>query len=179
MKSQPLPIYFMILCLTLSLTATSCAKRSQDKLTSELLPVVDSPLVSFRILLKVGSANDPLGKEGIGALTLSLLASGGSKALTYKEITEKFYPMAAGVGMRIDKEMSVLTGTIHKDNLEPYYAVFKDMLLDPGFREEDFIRLKTNQLNFLEKTLAQPVELPDHDPQIIAALGAALIARGS
>jgi zinc protease len=109
--------------------------------------------VSFRILLKVGSAHDPQGKEGIGALTLSLLASGGSSSLTYQEITEKFYPMAAGVGMRIDKEMSVFTGTVHKDNLEAYYAVFKDMLLDPGFREEDFIRLKTNQLNFLEKTL--------------------------
>jgi zinc protease len=28
------------------------------------------------------------------------------------------------------------------------------MLLDPGFRQEDFNRLKANQLNFLEKTLA-------------------------
>ena len=51
MKSQPLPIYFMILCLTLSLTATSCAKRSQDKLTSELLPVVDSPLGGGHVVL--------------------------------------------------------------------------------------------------------------------------------
>jgi len=61
--------------------------------------------------------------------------------------------MAAGVGLRVEKEMSVFTGTIHIDNLDKYYAIFKEMLLDPGFREDDFIRLKTNQLNFLEKTL--------------------------
>lgn len=153
MKSPQISLYCLILTLTMSLITISCANKSQDKVTSELLPVPDSPLVGFRILVKIGSANDPLGQEGIGALTLSMLASGGSKSLTYKEITERFYPMAAGIGMRIDKEMSVFTGTIHKDNLEAYYAILKDMLLDPGFREEDFIRLKTNQLNFLEKTL--------------------------
>jgi zinc protease len=143
----------LIACLAMSLSLISCASKSRDTVSSELLPVPDSPLVGFRFLLKVGSAHDPPGKEGIGALTLSMLASGGSRTFTYKEITEKFYPLAAGIGMSIDKEMSVFTGTIHTDNLDNYYAIFKDMLLDPGFREEDFIRLKTNQLNFLEKTL--------------------------
>ncbi len=56
-------------------------------------------------------------------------------------------------GLNVEKEMSVFSGTIHIDNLDAYYAIFREMLLDPGFREEDFIRLKTNQLNFLEKTL--------------------------
>ena len=110
-------------------------------------------MVSFRILFNVGSANDPAGKEGLCDLTLSMLAGGGTKTLTFKEIQKKFYPMAAGVGVRIEKEMSVFTGAIHIDNLDEYYAIFKEMLLEPGFREEDFIRIKTNQLNFLEKTL--------------------------
>ena len=153
MKIPQMPLYFGLIVFAISLTLISCAPKGQDSVTSELMPLADSPLVGFRILLKVGSAHDPQGKEGIGALTLSMLSSGGSQALTFKEITEKFYPMAAGIGIRIDKEMSVFTGTVHKDNLEAYYAILKDMLLAPGFREEDFIRLKTNQLNYLEKTL--------------------------
>jgi zinc protease len=152
MKKTQVFRLFLFLSVAFFLTA-SCAKETTGKMGSELLPVEGSPLISFRILLNFGSASDPEGQEGICQLTLRLLANGGTRALAYKEIQQKFYPMAAGVGLRVDKEMSVFTGTIHIDNLDAYYAIFKDMLLDPGFREEDFIRLKTNQLNFLEKTL--------------------------
>ncbi len=142
-----------ILLLGLSILLVSCAKENPNKLASELLPVEGNPLVSFRILLKVGSAHDPQGKEGLCQLTCSLLANGGTKDLTFKEIQKKFYPMATSVRLRVDKEMAVFTGQVHLDNLEKYYEILKAMLLNPGFREEDFQRIKTNQINFLEKTL--------------------------
>lgn len=142
-----------LLLVGISLLVMSCAKVSPDKLTSELMPIEGNPLVSFRILVKVGSANDPAGKEGLCQLTLSMLANGGSKTMTFKEIQKKFFPMAASVGLLVDKEMSVFTGQIHTDNLEKYYAILKDMLLNPGFRQDDLKRIKTNQSNFLEKTL--------------------------
>jgi zinc protease len=148
-----------ILLIGISALLTSCGNKvNLNKLTSELLPVDGNPLVSFRMLVKVGSANDPSGKEGLCQLAWSMLANGGSKTMTIKDITEKFYPMAASVSLIMDKEMAVFSGTIHKDNLEKYYAIFKDMLLDPGFREEDFNRLKTNQLNFVEKTLVNNMD---------------------
>lgn len=153
MKKNSKYCFLGIFVLCISFIIISCAKETPNKLSSELLPVEGNPLLSFRILLNTGSVNDPPGKQGLCQLTFSILANGGSKSLTFKEIQKKFYPMAASVGLRVDKEMSVFTGTIHTDNLEKYYAIFKDMLLDPGFREEDFIRIKTNQLNFLEKTL--------------------------
>lgn len=145
-----IPILFLAAAVFVT---ASCTAKTAGKMESELLSVEKSPLVSFRILLKIGSSFDPAEKEGLCQLTLSMLANGGTKTLTIKEIQEKFYPMAAGVGLQVGKEMSVFTGTIHIDNLENYYAIFKEMLLDPGFREDDFTRLKTNQLNFLEKTL--------------------------
>lgn len=136
----------------------SCAKENPNELETVTLPVPHNPMVHIRILLDIGSAYDPVGKEGLGALTFSMLADGGSRSLSYKEITEKFYPMAASVAMSMDKEMTAFYGTIHRDNLDGYYGIFKDMLLDPGFREEDFIRLKTNQLNFLDKTLVNNMD---------------------
>jgi hypothetical protein len=39
--------------------------------------------------------------------------------------------MAPSVGLRVDKEMPVFSGTVHVDNLEKYYAIFKGMLLEP------------------------------------------------
>jgi len=153
-------IYFLfgIFFLGLFLMNISCAKVNPKKLSSELLPLEGNPLVSFRILIKVGSANDPVDKEGLCQLAFSMLSNGGSKTMTFKEISKKFYPMDASVSLSVDKEMSVFSGTIHIDNLEKYYAILKEMLLNPGFREDDFNRLKTNQLNFLEKTLASNMD---------------------
>jgi len=141
------------LFLGLLVTSASCRRVNPNQLTAELLPLEGNPLIHLKILFKAGSAKDPAGKEGLAQLTFNMLANGGTKTMTFKEISRKFYPMAASVDLRVDKEMSVFSGTIHRDNLEKFYAIFKEMILDPGFREEDFTRLRTNQLNFLEKTL--------------------------
>lgn len=142
-----------ILLIGMAAWFISCFRENPKALTSEVLPVKNYPLVSFRILLKVGSAHDPAGKEGLARLVGSMLAGGGSATMTAGEIAARFFPMAASVSLIADKEMTVFSGTVHLDNLEHYYALVKDMLLNPGFRQEDFDRLKADQLDFLEKTL--------------------------
>jgi len=147
-----------ILVIGMAVASASCKKENPAKLSTELLPLEGNPLVHLKVLIKVGSAYDPTGKEGLAQLTWSIMADGGSRLLSIKEITEKFYPLAASVGLDVDKEMSVFSGTIHRDNLEAFYVIFKDMLLDPGFREDDFNRIRTNQLNFVEKTLVSNMD---------------------
>ncbi|MEZ5427932.1 MAG: pitrilysin family protein [Pyrinomonadaceae bacterium] len=114
-----------------------------------------SPIVSFRIQFLTGSVDDPAGKEGLASLTAAMLAQGGSKRLSYDEINQRFYPMAAGFGWQADKEMTTFVGSTHRDNLEGYYELIGQMLLDPGFRDEDFKRLKDEAINFLEVNLRQ------------------------
>ncbi|HEY0079890.1 MAG TPA: pitrilysin family protein [Pyrinomonadaceae bacterium] len=123
-------------------------------MNSVLLPN-RSPLVSFRILFMTGSASDPQGKEGVAALTAALLAGGGSRSMTYQQILEAMYPMASSFESQVDKEMSVFYGTTHADNLESFYRLITQMLLDPGFREEDFNRLKSDAVNFLRVSLRE------------------------
>jgi zinc protease len=112
-----------------------------------------SPLVSFRILFMTGSASDPRGKEGLASLVAALLAEGGSRARTYAEITDAMYPMATSFSWQVDKEMTVFSGTTHVDNLDKYYALVREILLDPGFREDDFARLKEEAINYLKNSL--------------------------
>jgi zinc protease len=114
-----------------------------------------SPLVTFRILFMTGSAFDPEGKEGVAALTAAMLAEGGSRRMSYEQITDAFYPMASSFNSQIDKEMTVFSGTTHVDNLDRYYSIISQMLLDPGFRQEDFTRLKTDAINFLKVSLRE------------------------
>jgi zinc protease len=112
-----------------------------------------SPLVTFRILFMTGSAYDPKGKEGLASLTAALLAEGGSRVKPYSEITDAMYPMATSFQWQVDKEMTVFSGSTHTDNLNKYYSLIREMLLDPGFREDDFQRLKEDAINYLKTSL--------------------------
>jgi zinc protease len=112
-----------------------------------------SPLVSFRILFMTGSAADPQGKEGVASLTAAMLAEGGSRTKTYSEITDAMYPIATSFSWQVDKEMTVFSGTAHVDNLDKYYSLIRQMLLDPGFREDDFSRIREDAINYLKTSL--------------------------
>jgi zinc protease len=113
----------------------------------------NSPLVSFRIVLRTGAAYDPAGKPGAASLTAAMLAEGGNKDLTYKQILDKLFPTAATISGSADKEMTVFGGVTHVDNLETYYGLLKSMLLEPGWREDDLKRLKDSAINYLRVSL--------------------------
>ena len=113
----------------------------------------ESPLIAFRIAFLTGSAYDPAGKEGVASLTASLLSEGGTEKNEYQKILELLFPMAAGYSSQVDKEMTVFIGVVHKDHLNTYYESLRDAILAPGFRQADFDRLKTDQLNYVAKTL--------------------------
>ncbi len=113
----------------------------------ELIQASASPLIDLRFRFMTGPADDPSGKEGLATLTANMVADAGSHLMPYTDIQRALYPMAAGFGVQLDKEMTVFGGTVHQDNLERYYDIIGGQLLDPGFREEDFSRVKSNLLN--------------------------------
>jgi zinc protease len=112
-----------------------------------------SPLINVKLLFGVGSAQDPAGKEGLAALTARMLADAGSKGMTIDRIEELLYPMAGSFVARTDKEMTTMTGIVHRDNFQRFLSIVLSQLLEPGWRPEDFDRLKTRQLNALLQDL--------------------------
>ncbi|HYR41696.1 MAG TPA: pitrilysin family protein [Terriglobia bacterium] len=141
--------------ITLLLCVAVLLSGSSPGLGRQLLQPGTSPLVTFRILFMTGSAFDPRGKEGLAALTASMLAGGGTRSMGYDQIVQALYPMASSINAQVDKEMTVFSGTAHIENLDRYYPLFKDMLLDPGFRPEDFKRLRDDAINFLKVSLRE------------------------
>ena len=112
-----------------------------------------SPLITFRLVFRTGAAYDPAGKFGVASLTANMITQGGTKNRTYKQIVEAMYPMATSLSSQVDKEMTAFTGTTHIDNLEAFYGLIREMMLEPGWRAEDFERLRTDQINYLRTTL--------------------------
>ncbi len=133
--------------------ALACASAASAAGPEMLLQPGESPLVTLRLVFRTGAASDPAGKEGAAALTAAMLSGGGSRQMSYDDILDTFFPMAAGVSAQVDKEMTVFSGATHAENLDDYYAILRGMLLDPGWRENDFDRLKDKTLNDLRVRL--------------------------
>jgi zinc protease len=111
------------------------------------------PQINFKLLFAVGSAQDPAGKEGLTALSAAMVSDAGSKEMRIDEINKALYPVAGSFAAQVDKEMTTFTGSIHRDNWKPFLDVVLPQLLEPGLREDDFQRLKDNQLNSLKEDL--------------------------
>ena len=61
--------------------------------------------------------------------------------------------MAGSFAARTDKEMTVLTGIVHRDNWRPFLDVVLPQLLEPGWRPGGLRSLKTRQQNALVQDL--------------------------
>ena len=112
-----------------------------------------SPLVTIRLVFTTGSASDPADKPGLANLTANLLGEGGTRDLTYKQIVDALYPMATSVRSYSDKEMTTFVGQTHIDNLDKFYALMRDMILHPGWRSDDFERVRDDTVNALRVSL--------------------------
>ncbi|HEX6535157.1 MAG TPA: insulinase family protein [Gemmatimonadaceae bacterium] len=111
------------------------------------------PQLDVKLLFRVGSAHDPAGKEGLAALAAAMIADAGSRDMRIDEITRALYPLAATFDAQVDREMTTFTARTHRDTWKRFLDVTLPMLLDPGFREEDFERLRDAQRNALEQDL--------------------------
>jgi len=144
-------IRIIVLALMIPLTMHGGITVSDDHLV--LLPVKNDPTISFRIWFKVGSQNDPPGKEGLAEIVASMLTEASTQKHRYEQILEKLYPLAASYAATTNVEMTVIYGRTHKDNLNEYYPLLIDAILAPAFQQEDLDRIKSEALNYLENTL--------------------------
>lgn len=131
--------------------------KMANKPTSIDFAVLDktnkSPLVDINILFYTGAAADPAMKKGTAALMASMLTQGGSATKSYQEIKKALYPLAGSFGAQLDKEMMSFSGRVHKDNAAAWYALVSEQLLNPGWREDDFKRLKKELVDSIKAGL--------------------------
>jgi len=117
------------------------------------LKLPKSDKVVIKLMFKNGSVSDPVGKEGLTKLTAAMITSGGTKDITYSQVQEKIYPMAAYYGSGVDKEVTVFTFQVHKDFLNEFYGILKGLVLTPSFDQKDFDRIKSNQQNYVDQVI--------------------------
>ena len=139
--------------LALFLALAALPSRAAETPDRVLLPAAGSPLVAVRLAFRTGSQDDPAGKEGLAALTATIMAEGATQDRTYPQIIDALYPIAGDIRVQVSKEMTTFSGTIHRDNLERYAALLEDAVLRPKFAPEDFDRHRQDAIDEISKTL--------------------------
>jgi len=131
---------YILMCLCISFSLFT-----QEKVIE--LPLQNSAFVTMKVMFRIGSINDPKGKEGLTYLVSQMLADGASKPYSLKQKEDLLFPMGATFTVSVDKEAVVFTGEVHKDHLKSFYSLFSASLLKNIFSEADFNRLKDQQKN--------------------------------
>jgi len=117
------------------------------------LPLANSNKVIVKVMFKNGSVSDPAGKEGLTALTASLVMDGGTGELSSSKIKDMTYPWAASWWATTDKEVSTFTFEFHKDHGDQFLSIMTGLIAAPRFDEADFSRVLSNQQNFVNQVI--------------------------
>ena len=141
-------VIFLAMC---SMSASAADVIPMDQVVT--LPVETDPTVCFRLWFKVGSQNDPPGKEGLAALTAQMITEASTKGNSYEDVLDRLFPMAGSYAAASSVEETVIYGRIHKDNLHEYYQLLMQAAMEPAFKQDDLDRLKSDALNYLKNTL--------------------------
>ncbi len=146
-------VLFVPFLIAALLTSGCAPKTPQSAIEVVELPSADSPLIAVELMFRVGSIHDPAGKEGLAALTGLMLGQAGTAQKTYKEIIDALYPMASSFEVGTSREVTVLRGEVHRERLDEYTALLEEVVLEPGFSEDDFRRNKEELEAYLTNTL--------------------------
>jgi zinc protease len=110
------------------------------------------PIINLRLVFRRGSAADPVGKEGLTALTARMMAEATTE-LSASALADALFPMAAELKVFVDKETTVFSGRVHKDHGDAFLKIFGDVITRPRFDAADFMRLREEHRAWLTSTL--------------------------
>lgn len=108
-----------------------------------------SRVVSFRVAFAAGSADDPAGREGLTRLTAKAMAEGGTASLTYAQLLERLFPMAASIDVSVDRDETVFEAQVTRDTLDAFYPLLRDVILAPRLDAEGVERVRAQQKSSL------------------------------
>ena len=109
------------------------------------------PLVNLSILIRTGSYLEPPGKEGLAALTGSMIRRGGTRILTAEQLDEKLDFLAAQASTGVGDTQGSAGLNCLADNLDESLRIFVEMLREPRFQEDRLALAKEQTLQEMKK----------------------------
>ena len=107
-----------------------------------------APVLTLKLLLPVGSADDPVGQSGLAALTADVLDE-GTRDLTDVGLHEALTRIGGHLGIGVSSDATILTLTTLPKYAAEAMALLVDVAVHPRFDRDDCERVRDLRLNQL------------------------------
>ncbi len=116
------------------------------------------PQVNMTLLVDAGYAADQFATPGTASLTLDMLDE-GTKTRTALQISDTLSQLGANLGTGSQLDVSSVSLSTLKDNLDPALDIFADVILNPSFPQADFQRQQRQRIARIQREKVQPVQM--------------------
>jgi len=113
------------------------------------------PLVDIQVTLRTGSVHDPRGKEGLSRITAAMIRM-GTRRMTARIVEETIDRLGGHLSIQCASSFTHFSSVVLERNLEPFTALFGELLRCPAWRAADLELVK-------RETVAEIVEACDDD----------------
>jgi zinc protease len=118
------------------------------------------PRVSLQLLISAGSINDPDGKKGITALTMSLLDQGTAKR-TANQISDELNQIGSEIAQVPGQDFSTVSVSALSTHKEKVLGIFSDIVMNPAFSAKEINRVRSELRAALMRIVDQPSSFAD------------------
>jgi zinc protease len=129
-------------------------------MTLIVAPTHKLPVVSVIAVIEAGAVCDPVGREGLAALTAAMLPE-GTASMDGETLALRFERLGASVTTSADWDVATAGLTVTRPHLESALALFADMLTAPTFPARELERLKAERMAELLQLRTEPRGLAD------------------
>ena len=116
------------------------------------------PVVDFRMMVDAGSASDAWTAAGTASLAMGMLDE-GTNSRTALEISGELQQLGARLGARTTLDVSYVTLSALRENLNRSVDLFADVILNPSFSRSDFERLQRQALAGIQQESVRPAAM--------------------
>jgi zinc protease len=101
----------------------------------------EQPVVSLRLLVRAGAAQDPKERPGVASMVASLLDQGTQKK-SAKQIAETIDDIGGVLGTGAGTDLSYVSAIVMKDSLDTGLDLLSEVVRQPAFSNEELERQK-------------------------------------
>lgn len=112
-----------------------------------------SPMLELKLVFAAGSGRDPIGKEGLAALSAAMIANGHPASQSAVASSDALYAAGISVSGQLEKESATFNFTAHRDAWREILDVALPLVLDPALDRADFLTLRTRQQQSIDRFL--------------------------
>jgi zinc protease len=129
-------------------------------LTLVVAPVHKLPVVTVAAVVRAGASADPLGREGLAALTARALTE-GTVSLDPVAFTRTVERLGTAIDAGADWDAALVSMTVLASRLDDAFRLFADVLVRPALPEREVERLKAERIAEILHQRTEPRGLAD------------------